>query len=356
MDVKNDLNKDQDVKITGDGIFSQQQSGRKKIRTQKDAAVKMNLKPGVAAEDLYEAVAETSMRQTGIESIAATADREHTGNGVPVADSIPIAGNTEKDKKSSEVKNKQEIPATPAAVNKGAEKKHTGKWGLGFTATAGKTFAGYNNAETKLFQSSDGISVVPGNTAGYADTGRIVYPSPSKNALGCIAGVQLYRKLSSRLKLITGLEYRFYSTSIFVGGAPNLQYTGSVRYGFGEQKKYTNHYHYLSVPLGLSWNFASIAGKELFLDAAVDYSRLIATNALLFDTVSSDYYNNTAAFNKHFVGLSAAVNINVGKRDKPAFLIGPQLNYSVTPLAKTGMYSATRSCFIGFRIVKHLSQ
>lgn len=356
MVVKSKLDKGEDGKITEKRPFSQQRSVIKKIRTQKDAAVKMNFVPGVATEDWYEPVRETLMRQAGIEPVSATADLANSGIGIPVADSASLLVNTETDKKNNGIKSKKNIPAEPAAVNKSAGKKQTRNWGFGFTIAAGKTFAGYNNAETALFQSADGTSVVPGNTAGYADTGRIVYPSPSRNALGFMAGVQVYKNLSSGLKLITGLEYRYYSSSILVGGAPNLQYTGAVRYGFGEQKKYTNSYHYLSVPLGLSWNFGSIAGRGIFLDAAVDYSRLVATNALLFDTASSDYYRNTAAFNKYFIGLSAALNVNVAKRDKPAFLIGPQLNYSITPLTKTGMYGATRSCFIGFRIVKRLSQ
>ena len=92
----------------------------------------------------------------------------------------------------------------------------------------------------------------------------------------------------------------------------------------------------------LGWN----AGFEL--------SRLISTNALQFNRTQGYYFKDNNYFNKTTIGVSGGLSIAILKNKKTQWLIGPQVYYSLTPVASDGWYDKTHYSFVGLQLQKKL--
>ncbi|MES2847497.1 MAG: hypothetical protein V4685_00455 [Bacteroidota bacterium] len=241
----------------------------------------------------------------------------------------------------------------PVKAKTAAEKNKNKKWGLAVNVSGGISAASYNNTSKNVAFTADGLNSNPGTGVPTANA-NTYYPSQAKPGIAFTAGVQFYRRLSNTVKLTSGLQYQFYSTSQKTGSNDSSQYNQVRTLSYGNGNTFYNRYHYVSLPVGLSVTLFNIGNKEVCADAGVNFSRLLKTNALAFDTANGYYYNNQAMFNKNFVGLSASVAINLAGKNKPALYIGPQFYYNITALAGKGMYANTHSRYIGIMIRKNL--
>ncbi len=271
--------------------------------------------------------------------------------------------NEEKKEAVDEVNNDAVIKTeTKPADEKKKETKNENKsakqkWGVGFSIAGGKSYAGYNNTSKNLLYSSDGATATPGNNTGNPPV--TYYPSEASPSFGFTAGLQLFRPLSKKVKFITGLQYQLYSTSQKTGiasGATQSFAGREKRFAYGTQYNYRNSYHYLTLPVGVSAHLFNIGNKEINGEVGINFTRMLKTNALLFDTAGGYYYTQPASFNKNFIGLSAAFSINLFGKNKPGLYIGPQFYYSFTALSPDGMYGSTHSRFIGLRLQKNLTK
>lgn len=252
----------------------------------------------------------------------------------------------------------------PVIEDKNGEKQESkpakSKWGAGFSIAGGKSYAGYNNNDKSLVYTYNDATSSPGQGNNPA-TGTVTYnPSEASASFGFSAALHLFRPISKKVKFITGLQYQLFSTSQKTGtmtsGATQSFAGREKRFAYGTQNTYSNYYHYLTLPVGVSANLFDVGSKEIHVEADISFSRMIKTNALLFDTAGGYYYNQSTAFNKNFIGLSAFLSVNLAGKNKPALYIGPQFYYSITALAPAGMYGYTHSRFIGLRLQKNLTK
>ena len=59
------------------------------------------------------------------------------------------------------------------------------------------------------------------------------------------------------------------------------------------QQTYTDHFHFIELPLSYNWRVTNNTDHFLSLNAGVSPSYLLATNALLYDTTAGGiYYHN----------------------------------------------------------------
>ncbi len=244
-------------------------------------------------------------------------------------------------------------PTQPVKAKTAEEKSKKKKWGLAINVSGGISAASYNNTNKNVAFTADGLNSNPGTGVPTANA-NTYYPSAAKQGFAFTAGIQVYRRLSNTVKLTSGFQYQFYSTSQKTGSNINSQAFPVRTLSYGNGNTFHNRYHYVSLPVGLSVALFNIGKKEVCADAGINFSRLLKTNALAFDTANGYYYNNKAMFNKNFVGLSASVAINLAGKNKPALYIGPQFYYNITPLTGEGMYANTHSRYIGIMMRKNL--
>lgn len=254
-------------------------------------------------------------------------------------------------KQHAEEKKKEENPVAPSI--KKNKKDQDRKWGIAFSVSGGKSFVNTSSQEKSLSQdyTSGGSGNSPGSNGSLS--GNYYTPSPLEPGAGFSAGVGVYRKLSSSLKIIMGLQFSFNSLSINTGTKiDSVSTRESFRYG--NSSAYTNKYHYLSIPVSVSTTLFKIGKREIIMDAGASFSRLLTADVLEFDATQGRYYADASRLNKTFVGFSLSAGINLAAADKPALYIGPQFNYNVTPLSSTGLYANRRVTFIGLRLQKNL--
>ena len=271
-------------------------------------------------------------------------------NTTAVENKTPSIAATET-KQLAEEKTKEENPAaTPAKKNK---KDNDGKWGMAFSIAGGKSFVDISSQEKLLSQdyNSGGVGSTPGGNGGLS--GNYYLPSAVKPGAGFAAGIGVYRKLSSSVKIMAGVQYSFSSLSVNTGSLIDSVSTRES-YRYGNSSTYTNKYHYLSLPISLSVKLFSIGKREIIMGAGASVSRLLASNALEFDATQGRYYADASGLNKTLVGVSLSAGINLAAPGKAAFYIGPQFNYNVTPLSSTGLYANRCVTFIGLGLQKNL--
>jgi hypothetical protein len=99
-------------------------------------------------------------------------------------------------------------------------------------------------------------------------------------------------------------------------------------------RDYTNRYHFVELPVTLSYRFNRSRRMPLVLDGGLSLSRLVYTNALHFDGISRVYYENDDFFNKLQAGLHAGLKIGILQNSKNPIWVGPNLRYFASGLIK----------------------
>lgn len=99
-------------------------------------------------------------------------------------------------------------------------------------------------------------------------------------------------------------------------------------------RDYTNRYHFVELPVTLSYRFNRSRRIPLVLDGGLSLSRLVYTNALHFDGISRVYYENDDFFNKLQAGLHAGLKIGIMQNSKNPIWVGPNLRYFASGLIK----------------------
>jgi len=258
--------------------------------------------------------------------------------------------------------NKQLPGATPIENNEAVKTVHPvspkskkQRWNTSFLLAIGKSATGNKYLGEKAladYYSNVGNTPTSGNNSGNNT------PSATKGGFSFIAGFQLSRTLSAKSSVGAGLQYQLLTTSISTGEKINTQSApgSAVAFQSGNSNRYTSFFHSITLPVFLSSQIATIKDRQINVGIGVNFSRLLYTNALLFDFAQGSYYSNEDVFNKMLVGVSGSVVINLAGKDKAPFYLGPDFNYSLTPLAATGMYSNAHVSFWGIRLQKMLQK
>ncbi len=306
--------------------------------------------------------------------VAASLPENNTGEEVTVEASSQKQEpevDTVEEVKSTLAIEKKNIPelkdiVKPADNNDSASKKSKPEqnkkhlWSIAFTFSAGRSSTNEGLIKEKSLGNSDYSAGVPttGTGSGIGNSGNYYSPSVPEAGLGFSAGIVLYRQLSGKIKMSTGIRYQLLTTSIKTGNkSDSLSQVLSNRvYQYGNANAHTNYYHLATVPFSLSAAVFNIGKKEINMEAGVDFSKLFATNSLHFNTSQGIYYENKSAFNNFFIGLSASAGINLAGKNEKAFIIGPEFYYSLTQLAASGINAGKHFNFIGLRLQKKFAK
>ena len=201
------------------------------------------------------------------------------------------------------------------------------RWGVHFTP-------GISMLNDRFFyfgstKSAD-LAFISGSGAGTPPAG----PSESKAGFAFQAGGFLQKDISPRLPLTAGLQYSYYSDRIRIGSprdsllnlSSQLQsrQDASVVYNAGNTtRNYTNRYHFIELPVSILVQLNKKTDQPFYLSMEFKASRLISTNALVYDTAFGGiYYNSDRLFNKTHFSLSTGLMWSVQSK-KLQWSFGP---------------------------------
>ena len=264
------------------------------------------------------------------------ADSNTNSKGVP-------QGRTDEVEKLNKTHAADSVSVTGTAKEKKTEMKQN-PWSIGFTGSLG-----ISNINQSLFHSLN-----PSNfsyTANYPSTSvsgpsaALNTPSDIRAGFSFAVGVSVNRKLSKRISGSAGLGYHYYSSTIQTGTAipADSALTFYSRYAVstsvnsfyrnGQGKEFTNQYHFIELPVNLSFQLNKSRKNPVNWEAGFSLAWLVSANALQFDPYTNVYFKNNQLFNRIQWNAASAILIGFPVQNH-SLQLGPQIQYSVTSLFK----------------------
>ena len=242
--------------------------------------------------------------------------------------------------------------------------KSTSSWklGLNFSAGIAATRNGYLGIvgpgsldESKaLFdaQPSSGSATSP-------PTGISYLPSKISSGIGFSIGFYGQRSLSTKTSVLIGLNYRRLSSEMSIGSRVDSglfynQYNSVYR--VGSRKNYHNHFNFIELPVSIHYRISKSHQLPVYLNTGISISQLLSSDALQFDIQSGNYYSNDVLFNKTQLNVAAGLLFALSRRSNNSLLVGPDINFSLTKMAATGLYKDRRYSYFGILLHKGIGK
>jgi hypothetical protein len=168
--------------------------------------------------------------------------------------------------------------------------------------------------------------------------GRIA--AKAANHLAFTIGGSLRKKTFQNAFVSVGLQYSYYSTQSSVGTHINndttVAYNGrsfsleNYYTSTGAAEQYTNRFHYLELPLAV--DYRPFKKLPLQLQHGLSIGRLIATNALYYNSAAGFYYRNDNWLRKTSFNLFTSVDYRLLQAKSFSLFAGPQLQWALSPV------------------------
>jgi outer membrane protein with beta-barrel domain len=227
-----------------------------------------------------------------------------------------------------------------ATAVKKPQMNNQGKWKWGMNISLGASTITQDAFSFKGTSYSDAYAYsAPGSATGGGPMSGVFYgPSGNKAAFAFKAGFHAKNEISARSCVSAGLMYAYLADKIKVGlgGASNLS-SGSSRsayYSGTPQNTYTEHFHFIELPLTYDWRMSNNSNRYFSLTGGMSGSYLVSTNALVYDTAQQGvYYQDKSLFTRMHFNLMAGTAYHAATA-KTEFAIGPQFSFDLTKLIK----------------------
>ena len=235
---------------------------------------------------------------------------------------------------STQIKNKEnklnESAVQTSKPKKNEKKGLNLKWGVyfstGSSALSGDPFSFSNSSASGNYPAAQGTPGV--NT---------VYSIEDKPGFAFKAGVVVKEDFTKRSSLSVDLNYVYYSDKIKVGVQQNSPlllygaYNVASYYGGSPQKDFTEHFHFIEMPIFYSWRMMQNKNHFLSLDGGISIAYLISTNALVYDTTASGvYYHNNDLITKTHFNIIPGISYHLINSKGLELAIGPQFSFDLT--------------------------
>jgi hypothetical protein len=240
--------------------------------------------------------------------------------------------------------------APSTAISKTSTAKKRGKslpWEWGVNASVG--ISGLNNGNIR-----DALKSSPSADAAFlpqASNNALFAPSPlgipPARASSVKAGVQftvggfVKKQLNKTFAVTAGLQYSQYNNVIRVGyrvDSSRLVNNGreirnvATYYRGDEKTRFSNTYHFIELPLILHTQLNKSVTTPLYWNAGVNFTRIIASDALLFDSGTGVYYKDDSKQNKTQIAASTGFSIGLFSKSRTPVWVGPGIRYNITSL------------------------
>ena len=254
----------------------------------------------------------------------------------------------------------------PSFTSASVEKHfHPARWEWMLTATYGKS--GINNS---VFSSWSGIQAdAMNNFSVSAASVTVSHPPPSAihpgNAFS--AGISVRRQLFRKLSWSAGLQYTQFTSQITTGNFindtavirtanPAMSRLVNQYYATGAKRQYTNRMHFIELPVQLDARLTGLRRLPIFWNVGFSVSRLMASNALVYNTGAQIYYRDNSLFNHTQCNISTGFDVQLFTNSIHPLQVGPQLRYSITPLYTSEADDNKHQFFYGVRAALLISK
>ena len=175
-------------------------------------------------------------------------------------------------------------------------------------------------------------------------------------------GAFAQRQLSARTSLSLGLQYGYYSNVLRIGRrrdsllnnvqlANTLDARANVVYNAGgDTLKYTNHYHFIELPMLFNWQLNKNKEKPFVWSTGFTIGQLISSNAIMYDTAFNGiYYKNKKQLVKTQFSLSTGFSWTVANNKRVQWNLGPVVNIHLNKLIDNPFENKKHLFFAGLR-------
>ncbi len=245
---------------------------------------------------------------------------------------------------------KKETAHTKDSITKKNKKKNKNHpWNFGVTFSGGTSVINKNPIEKNYLYTYGNI------TSGGIP---VYYPHPSeiKNSTSLNAGVFLEKNISDKNKISFGISYQYFSfvnkvgsTIVPSGNNLSLNASGNFYRADSSLSSYRNQFHFLEIPISISFRINKSKNVPLFWNAGINISELISSNALQFQSNPGIYYKDNSLLHKTQFGLHTGFSIMLFAKEKTPLTIGPDFYYSPTNIANKGLYNKMHCTYIGIK-------
>jgi hypothetical protein len=256
-------------------------------------------------------------------------------------------------RKTIVTKNENKTDSNPVVANKETvtDKKKDLEWGITTDAGLSGISQGFSGF---LRSSSSAVAYYTNNPSGVYNSST-AQPSEIRPGAAYSVGLSGRKKYSRTFSLFAGINYSYYSTRINVGqktdstafinqGSLGLQSVNSFyRTGSINSHNYTNHYHFVELPIGIEKQLGN--GSAFSVNTGFTVSQLINSNALHYDEQKGIYYQDNKLINKTQLGFFAGISYRLGQKNT-SMEIGPQFQYGFTNLYKKEFYGSRHLIFV----------
>jgi len=254
------------------------------------------------------------------------------------------------------------IGANDSAIRKAPEKlisvtkpqmKNQNKWKWGIDISLGASTITQDAFSFKGASYSDATAYSAPSSAnsGGPTSGAFYGPSGNNAAFAFKAGFQIKNEISARSSVRAGLMYVYLADKIKVGqsGSSN-QSSGSSQsayYAATPQNTYTEHFHFIELPLSYDWRMPRNSNRYFSLTGGMSGSYLVSTNALVYDTAQHGiYYKDNSLFTRMHFNLMGGTAYHVSTT-KTEFAIGPQFSFDLTKLINSDVDKRKYFLYVG---------
>lgn len=191
-----------------------------------------------------------------------------------------------------------------------------------------------------------------------------VRPSDVRPGPSFQIGVGISKPISNRLSVVSGLQYAYFSNRIEVGrkidsvtmnanfrlqALQSTPTTAAYNAAGNNGTTYVNAYHYLQVPLELSW--AVDPAKRFTWNNGFLIGYLISTDALHYNATAGAYYQDNSLVNKWQTSVQTSFQYRLFKSSSWNINLGPYVNYQLRNVDKTADHKRLFTVGMNARLV-----
>jgi hypothetical protein len=173
-------------------------------------------------------------------------------------------------------------------------------------------------------------------------------------------GVTVQRKIFKKSAINTGVNFVHLSSknstaisidSVLIAVVANYYFgnsTGSNFYRAGTAKTYINHFNFIEIPVSFQSNIFSIKNFSLLYDAGFSVRHLLSSKSLIYNSKNNSFFYDDDLLRRTQFQINAGLNFQLHTK-AGNFLVGPQLQYSLSPYLKTSDYDKLHFVNYGIR-------
>lgn len=285
-------------------------------------------------------------------------DSINTINNISAAGSGTLKTDSTKSIEQITPKMTAAVPVNKSELQKSSKNKSKFQWGVdafyGRSDVVQGIFSG-------IFDGTQDKAAMQDNPGGGLSSGGQLPQSyiinPPKAGASMRIGIIGRKDISSRSSVSVALNYSSQKTTINTGNRVDSSrlFYNAVAPSFASDfyriasdstgsSTYNNHYQFIQVPVIFNYRFNNSRKVPLYFNSGIAASVLINSKSLIYDPTYAAFYSDNTIYKKlqlNFIaGISGKVRLN-----NSYFIIGPQLQYSLTNLAKNKDYFGKQHLF-----------